>query len=368
MILVKEMISVYIHIPFCDNICSYCDFSKVYYNDNYVNRYLISLEKEIKLRYNNEVVKTLYIGGGTPSCLSVLELSRLFNIIKVFKLSKDVEFTIEANPDSLTLDKIKLMRDNKVNRISLGVQSFDKDNLLYLNRKHTKDDVYDCVNLLKRNNITNINIDLMYGINKNINKVKEDIDYFLKLDIPHISTYGLIIENNTILGNKKVQYIDQDLEYEMYKYIENTLEKNNYIHYEISNYAKEGYYSKHNLVYWNNLDYYGFGLSSVSYIDNYRVTNTRNLGKYLNDDYVFLREYEDKETRMYNEIMLNLRTNKGIDLDLFRKKYNVCLVENTSVNDLIENNYLIKENNFLRINKEYLYISNEIILKIDLTM
>lgn len=362
------MISVYIHIPFCNNICSYCDFSKVYYNKDYVDKYLNSLKKEIQERYNKKTVKTLYIGGGTPSALSVLELTKLFEILKTFNLSNNVEFTMEANPDSLTLEKIKLMKTNKVNRVSLGVQSFDQNNLNYLNRTHNKKDVLNCINLLKSNNITNINIDLIYGINENLNKVKKDIDYFLKLDIPHISTYSLIIEKNTILGNKKVDYIDQDLDYEMYKYIETTLENNGYIHYEISNYAKKGYYSKHNLVYWNNLDYYGFGLSSVSYINNYRITNTKNLTKYLANDYLFSKEYEDKETRMYNEIMLKLRTNKGIDLKLFKENYNVCLSENASVIDLINNHYLIKENNFLKINKQYLYISNEIILKIDLSI
>lgn len=362
------MISVYIHIPFCNNICSYCDFSKVYYNEDYVDKYLNSLKKEIKKRYNNKIVKTLYIGGGTPSALSVSELVKLFDILKIFNLSNEVEFTMEANPDSLTLEKIDLMKANKVNRVSLGVQSFDKDNLIYLNRTHSKEDVFNCINLLKSNGITNINIDLIYGIDEDLSKLKKDIDCFLSLDIPHISTYSLIIEKNTVLNNKKVQYIDQDLDYEMYKYIETALENNGYIHYEISNYAKEGYYSKHNLVYWNNLDYYGFGLSSVSYIDNYRITNTKNLTKYLANDYLFRKEYEDQETKMYNEIMLKLRTNKGIDLKLFKENYNVCLSENASVIALVKDNYLIKENDFLKINKQYLYISNEIILRIDLSI
>ena len=280
------MISVYIHIPFCSNICSYCDFSKMYYNKNYVDKYLDELEKEIKSRYKKEIVKTLYIGGGTPSSLDLEQLERLFQKISIFNLDKNCEFTIEANVENLDLDKIDLLKNNNVNRISLGVQTFDNDNLIYLNRKHTKEDVFNTINLLKENNINNINIDLIYGIDNDIDKVKTDIKYFLKLNIPHISCYSLIIEENTLLKYNNTNYIDEDTEYEMYKYIEKTLEENGYKHYEISNYAKEGYESKHNLGYWDNEYYYGFGLSSVSFIDNYRINNTKNLTKYLNGEYI----------------------------------------------------------------------------------
>lgn len=357
-------ISVYIHIPFCTNICSYCDFSKVYYNKIYIDKYLDSLYNEIKLRYDNSVIKTLYIGGGTPSSLDYNELKRLFDIIKIFNLSKDIEFTMEANVDNLTLDKIKLMKENNVNRVSLGVQTFDIDNLRYLNRNHTESEVFNVINNLKLNNINNINIDLIYGIDEDIEKVKKDIDLFLKLDIPHISCYSLILEKNTILNNKNAKYIDEDIEYEMYKYIEKTLEDNNYIHYEVSNYAKDNYFSKHNLVYWNNLDYIGFGLSSVSYIDNYRITNTKSITKYLNNNYVYSKVYEDIKEKQDNELMLGLRKLKGIDLNLFKDKYNISLEEVYDIDSLIKDSYLIKEDNYLRINKEYIYLSNEILLKI----
>ena len=359
------MIGIYIHIPFCSNICSYCDFSKIYYNENYVDKYLDSLEKEIKNRYKNENVKTLYIGGGTPTSLNIRQLNRLFKIISIFNLDNNLEFTIEANVENLTLDKIKLLKENNVNRVSLGVQTFDKDNLAYLNRKHECKDVFNTIKLLKENNIDNINIDLIYGIDSDIDKLKKDIDYFLELDIPHISCYSLIIENNTILKNNNTNYIDEDTEYEMYKYIENTLEKNNYIHYEISNYAKEGYESKHNLTYWNNEYYYGFGLSSVSFIDNYRINNTRNLTKYLNNNYVDSNDYEDINLRIENEIMLNLRKLEGINLTKFKNKYNKELDSIYNTNKLIKDNYLIKEDNYLKINKEYLYLSNSILLMLE---
>lgn len=359
------MISIYIHIPFCSNICSYCDFSKMYYNEKYVEKYLISLENEIKSRYKGEIVKTLYIGGGTPSSLNIDELEKLFNIVNIFKLDKEYEFTMEANVENLNLDKIKLMKKNSVNRVSLGVQTFDKDNLLYLNRKHTKDDVFNVVNLLKENGVNNINIDLIYGIDNEIDKVKKDIDYFLELDIPHISCYSLILEDNTVLNNNNVNYIDEDIEYEMYKYIESKLLDNGYIHYEISNYCKKGYESKHNLVYWNNEYYYGFGLSSVSFVDNYRINNTKNFTKYLNYEYISEELYEDVDFRIENEIMLGLRKLEGINLKKFKNKYGVSLDEIYDIDNLISKEYLINENGYLKINDKYIYLSNSILLMLE---
>ena len=203
---------IYIHIPFCDCICSYCDFCKILYNNKYIDNYLDNLEKEIRNRYKNETIKSIYIGGGTPSSLSYQELERLFNIIKIFKLDSNYEFTIECNVNNLDINKIKLFKDNGVNRVSLGVQSFNKEILTILNRSHTYKEVYNVINNLKNNNINNINIDLIYGVNDNIDIVKKDIDYFLSLHIPHISCYSLIIEDNTLLKINNYQNIDEDIE------------------------------------------------------------------------------------------------------------------------------------------------------------
>lgn len=365
MFVVIYVISVYIHIPFCSNICSYCDFSKMYYNKNYVEKYLKSLEKEIKSRYKGEIVRTLYIGGGTPSSLSLEELEQLFNIINIFNLDRECEFTIESNVENLDIDKIKLIKKYGVNRVSLGVQTFDKDNLIYLNRKHTKEDVFNVVSLLKEIGINNINIDLIYGIDNDINKVKKDIDYFLELDIQHVSCYSLILEDNTVLKNNNTNYIDEDIEYEMYEYIEEKLENNQYKHYEISNYCKSGYESVHNLVYWNNEFYYGFGLSSVSFIDNYRITNTKNFTKYLNGNYVYSKDYEDKDLKIENEIMLGLRKLEGINLVNFKNKYGVYLEDIYDIDKLIDEGYLFKENGYLKICKKYIYLSNSILLLLE---
>ncbi len=354
---------IYIHIPFCDCICSYCDFCKILYNNKYINNYLDNLEKEINCRYKNELIKSIYIGGGTPSSLSYQELERLFNIIKIFKLDSNYEFTIECNVNNLDINKIKLFKDNGVNRVSLGVQSFNKEILTILNRSHTYKEVYNVINNLKNNNINNINIDLIYGVNDNIDIVKKDIDYFLSIDIPHISCYSLIIEDNTLLKINNYQNIDEDIEYEMYKYIENKLTSNGYIHYEISNYAKEGYSSIHNINYWDNGSYYGFGLGSVSYIDNYRISNTKNISKYNKGIYISNREYEDMNTNMSNDMILGLRKIKGVSISKFYNKYKKDIREVFDIDDLINNKILIIDNDNMYIDSKYIYLSNQVLIR-----
>lgn len=355
--------SIYIHIPFCNSICTYCDFCKIFYNKKYINDYLNNLEQEIKVRYKSEIVNTIFIGGGTPSSLDDEELIRLMNIIEIFKLNDNYEFTVECNIESITENKLKILKDNGVNRISIGVESFDKNIIKLLGRNHTKIDVYNKIKLVKKY-FDNINIDLIYAAYDNMDILKNDLECFLELGISHISTYSLMIEDNTILKINGMKNISEDIDYDMYKYIEDNLEKNNYIHYEISNYAKNGYQSKHNLVYWNNEEYYGFGLSSTSYINNERITNTKNLRKYLNGEYLDTSVYEDKDIRMENEIMLGLRKLGGIDLDRFKEKFNVSLEDIYNIDNLISEGYLVKEDNYIKINKKYMYISNEIIVRI----
>lgn len=335
----------------------------MYYNKKYIDNYLDNLKKEIEERYLGEKVKTIFIGGGTPTSLNTDELTKLLEITNIFNKEEQIEFTIESNVESIEEDKLIIMKKYGVNRLSIGVQSFNNDILKILGRTHTKEEIYDKINLAKKY-FDNISIDLIYAVNENIDIVKEDLDTFLKLDIQHISAYSLIIEDKTILKINNYQNIDEDIDYQMYTLIEETLEENNYIHYEVSNYAKKGYESKHNLVYWNNEEYYGFGLSSTSYINSVRRTNTKNLNKYLNSNYLEEEIYEDEETRIENEIMLGLRKISGINLNTFKEKYKIDLETKFNIDNLIKEKYLIKENNHLKINKEYIYISNEILLKI----
>ena len=351
----SKITNCYIHIPFCNTICSYCDFCKLYYDDKYIDKYLNELEKEIKSIYRGEVLETIYIGGGTPSSLSIKQLERLFNILEIFKKSKDIEFTIESNFENITEDKLLLYKKYGINRLSFGLESINKNNLSFLNRNISKEKISDTISICRELGFNNINVDLMYALPiETIEDVKDDLDYIFSLDIEHVSTYSLIIEDHTMLKINNVKSISEDLDYEMYKLICKEMNKHHYEHYEISNFTKPGYYSKHNLCYWNNDNYYGFGLGASSYLGNRRITNTRSLNKYLDGKYILEDiNLSDKDVIEY-KIMLNLRKAEGISLDEI----------DLDVDDLIKEGLLISYNNHLRIPEDKWYISNEIIIRV----
>ncbi len=350
--------SIYIHIPFCKTICSYCDFCKFYYNEKWVDDYLIALEKEIKKKYKNEIINTIYIGGGTPTSLNEYQLEKLLKLVTIFNC-KEIEFTVETNVD-LTLEKIKLLKKYGVNRISIGVQTVNKKHLTFLNRNHTKEEVINLVNLLKQYNFS-VNVDLIYGMpNQTLKELEQDLDFILSLDIDHISTYSLIIEPHTKIYIDKTDYIDEDLDYQMYKLINKKL--SNYIHYEISNYAKDNHYSKHNLVYWNNLEYYGFGISASGYVDGIRYDNTKSYQNYLKGNYILESHRLSKKEQIENEFILGFRKIDGIDLNAFKHKFNMSVFDIPVVKQLYQENKLLIENEHLKINPKYIYISNTILV------
>jgi len=352
--------AVYIHIPFCVNICSYCDFCKLYYRYFDVNEYLKCLEKEIKLNYKGELIKTIYIGGGTPSCLSIEELKELFEIIKIFNLPEEIEFTFECNIENITEEKLKLLYENRVNRISIGVQTFNDKYLLFLERNHTKDEVIKKIKLVKSIGLNNINVDLMYGFeNQSIEDLKKDLDEYLKLDINHISIYSLILEEHTKLSMRNIS-LDDDLTADMYEYICKFLKEKGYNHYEISNFSRTCYESKHNLTYWNNEEYYGFGLGASGYIDEVRYENTRSLSKYLNGQYVLEKHKLSKKECMENEMILGLRKISGVNKEVFYKKYNMNINDVFNITELLDKDYLIDDGENIYINGNLLFVSNEI--------
>lgn len=357
----NKVSSVYIHIPFCEDICSYCDFCKYYYNSTLVDKYLVELKKEIIDNYRGEIIETIYIGGGTPSALSLKQMTELLDITKIFKV-KNLEFTVECNIENIDEDKVKLLTQYGVNRISIGVQTFNYQHLSFLNRKHKKDDVINKIEMIK-NYIDNINIDLIYAIpNETLKDVEHDIELFLTLDVNHISTYSLIIEDNTILARIKTENIDEELDYEMYKLICDKLKEKGYHHYEISNFSKPGYESRHNLVYWNNDKYYGFGMGASGYIDNVRYTNTKSINHYLDGNYRYLEEELTFNEIIENALILGLRKIDGINLKLFYKQYKIELMNIDIITNLINDKKLVYINDYLKINEDYIYISNDILI------
>lgn len=358
------MISVYIHIPFCQNICSYCDFCKIFYNEKMVDEYLEALKLEIETNYKGEVVKTIYIGGGTPSVLNINQLTKLLEITKIFKMATDFEFTIEGNFESTDFSKLDLYKKYGVNRLSFGIETTNESLLKLLKRTLDKSHVVEIINYAKKLGLYNINVDLIYALpGEDILDLKNDLEFIYSLGIKHISTYSLIIENNTILGIKGFKSIDEDLDSEMYNFIRKYLKDRGFEHYEISNFCLKGYESKHNLVYWNNFEYYGFGAGASSYIGNKRINNTRSVTKYCTE--LFARDYEelDFHDKMEYEIILNLRTSKGILKDKFKKLYGKDVDEYYNYDKLVKDGFLFENNERIYINEDYWYISNRIIIE-----
>ena len=354
--------SVYIHIPFCKSICSYCDFCKMFYYKPFVDKYLLALNKEIKEKYRGNTIKTLYIGGGSPSSLSIEELKKLFEILKIFKLSHDCEITIEVNINDIEEDKLRLFHEFGINRISIGIETINQEFFKFLNRYNKKEEIIKKIDLVKKY-FDNFNIDLMYAFpSETIDNLKNDLDFVTNFNPSHISIYSLIIEEHTKIYIDKTVPLDEDKEEEMYYYIIKYLKEKGYNHYEISNFSKNGRESVHNLVYWNNNYYYGFGLGASGYIDNIRYNNTRSLNKYINGFYVKDSDIISKELKMENEMMLGLRKVKGVNKKDFYKKYSLNILDTFDIMNLINNKLLIDDGENIYIPTNRLYVSNSIIV------
>lgn len=373
------MEGIYIHIPFCKKICNYCDFYKMVVSDSYKEKYIDYLIKDLKntiSKYNVKKINTIYIGGGTPSCLPLNLLEKVFKtLLESFELEKLDEFTIEANPEDINIDFIKLIKKYYISRISIGVQTFHMKYYPVLGRFTEFEYLKKVISLLKENDLTNYSFDLIYAIpGSNLSDLEEDLIKLISLKPKHISTYSLILEERTILYNDylkhKVEMINEDLDSQMYKKIKNILEKNNYRQYETSNFSLEGYESKHNLIYWNCNKYFGIGPAASSFIDNIRFTKITNMNRYyqmLDNDLEPVDEYEylDSLRLMGDYVMLGLRKTEGINLKDFENRFGICLFEKfKKINELIKQNMLLKEDDFLKISDEYIYISNFIISKI----
>ena len=326
----KRPTSAYVHIPFCTQICFYCDFSKVFIKNQPVDDYLNHLMKEIEA-YHIGPLRTLYIGGGTPTALSTVQLERLLKgLEEKLDLSQLEEYTIEANPGDLTAEKIEVLKASKVNRVSLGVQTFDDLMLKKIGRSHTAKDIYDNINRLKEAGLTNISIDLIYALpGQTLEDVKDNVAKALALDIPHLSLYSLILENHTVFMNRmrrgRLHLPKEDTEAEMFEYIIEQLEAHGFEHYEISNFSKPGYYSRHNLMYWDNAEYYGLGAGASGYVDGVRYRNHGPIQHYLRAVKEGLPRVQEEvlslKEQMEEEMFLGLRKKWGVSSRRFEEKF-----------------------------------------------
>ena len=360
----EKIKSVYIHIPFCNSICSYCDFCKVVYNHDWLKPYLERLESEIDNSYMGEEIETLYIGGGTPSCLSIEELKDLFKVIAKFKRKEETEFTFECNISDIEEEKFRFLYEQGVNRLSIGIESFDEEKLEFMKRTSDFKDAKKKMVLLRNIGFSNINIDLMYAIpGETVKTLKKDLEKFLKLKPEHISTYSLIIEKNTLVGLNKIKPIEEEHDYKLYETICKTLKKAGFIHYEVSNFAKKGYESKHNLTYWNNEEYYGFGVGASGFVAAIRYENTKSLTEYLKGNFVSSKSLMSKVDNMENELILGFRKLEGINLEHFFDKYEENMQNIFPIKPLVKNGDLIYKDGYVYINNKKLYVMNKILIK-----
>ena len=350
---------LYVHVPFCNAICFYCDFAHQVYKNDLVDKWLNKLSQEIHNECK-DLYETIYIGGGTPSCLSCDQLEKLLKLISPF--SKNfLEYTVEVNPESIDIDKIKLLKQYGVNRISMGIQSSDDNILKSLNRHHSFADARNKIRLLQDNGFNNISVDLMYSLpGQSIEILQKSLEDICDLNVPHISIYSLTIEENTVFGKKGYKPLDEDTEADMYDLIRSYLKEKGYINYEVSNFAKRGYESKHNLAYWNYEDFLGVSVGASSKIGNRRYTNTRILNKYLEnisnkDEDLIL----DKDDLKFEHIMMSLRTIYGLDIINFNNLYKTDFID--EYKDIIEGNKLLEIRNDHLICKD-LALLNSVLL------
>ena len=367
----KKPTSAYVHIPFCTQICYYCDFSKVFIKNQPVDSYLEHLLQEFH-SYDIQKLRTLYIGGGTPTSLSAPQLELLLDgLTKNLNLSVLEELTIEANPGDLDADKIAVLKNSAVNRVSLGVQTFDDKMLKKIGRSHLEKDIYENIDRLKLAGFDNISIDLIYALpGQTMDQVKDNVAKAIALDIPHMSLYSLILENHTVFMNRmrrgKLPLPKEELEAEMFEYIIAELERAGFEHYEISNFSKQGFESRHNLMYWDNAEYYGIGAGASGYVDGVRYKNHGPIRHYLKaveeGSARINEEHLSQMEQMEEEMFLGLRKKSGVSMARFEEKFERSFQElyGDIVKDLIQQGLMQVEGDRVRMTKRGLFLGDTV--------
>jgi len=339
--------ALYVHVPFCRSICSYCDFMRVGYHPKLVRDYLDALSMEVKTLDLSQI-DSIYIGGGTPSALTVDELQELFSYLKP-AMTHVTEATIEINPETLDPDKVRCMRDFGINRVSLGVQSFIPEELQRLSRKHSNQTVIDCIEMLRQEGIDNISLDLMYGLPlQTLDHFKFSLEKALSLPITHVSIYALTIEEHSAWGRAGVKPVSSELEEAMYQLAIDTCEAQGFNQYEISNFTK-GRPSSHNTHYWLYDDYGGLGPGAVGMIDGKRIENTSNLMDYAHGTTIGNITELSIEDQCFERIMMGLRLKEGIDLSRYTEKTGLDLTikYKDAIRKNVDHGLLVIKNNHI---------------------
>ena len=360
------MAGIYIHTPFCKSKCAYCNFFSLA-SESKINDYVEALKKEIVLRKNylgGEIVKTIYFGGGTPSLLSVKNIEEILDLLnKNYEIISSPEITLEINPDTIDREKMSSLKQIGVNRMSVGIQSFDDDDLRYLGRRHDSRHAMQVLEDLKHTDFEKITLDLIYGMpTLTEEKWNKNLDIFFSTDITHLSAYALTVEPKTILGQRiekgELQSVSEEETIRHYNILVERTKENDFEHYEISNFAKEGFRSQHNSIYWRDEKYLGLGPSAHSYDGNSRQWNISNLTKYIqlvgNSEDYFEKEILSLEDKFNEYVMTSLRTSWGCDIEKIERDYGKSYAHHflKNIKKYLENGEMLKENNTYFLSEE----------------
>ena len=369
-----ENFGIYIHIPFCKKKCKYCDFISFSCYAEKENEYVDSLLKEIENYESIEKeVSTIYIGGGTPSIIDSKNIIKILEKIRLkFNVKSDAEITIEINPGTITKEKLEDYKSVGINRLSIGLQSTNNDILNLIGRIHTYEEFEKNYNLAKEVGFTNINVDLMLALpNQSMDILIDSLLKVINLNPNHISLYSLIIEEGTelekMIESGEYKLCDEDLERKMYHKTKSILEKNGYVHYEISNFAKKGYESKHNLSCWNQEEYIGFGLAAHSYYNKKRFSNIESIEEYISninkgeyDKNIVVHESQDKPSEMREFMMIGLRKIDGVKISDFERKFriNPLFYFRFEISKLTDEDLIEVDLDFIKLTKKGLDLAN----------
>lgn len=365
-----ETSALYVHIPFCKQKCLYCDFPSFCNMDSLMEDYIDALSVELK-RIQGNKISTVFIGGGTPTYLSLEALKKLKKSFNLLNIDKNIEFTVEGNPGTFSSEKLEILKSMGVNRLSIGLQAVQDRLLKELGRIHNFNEFLESYNIARKIGFENINIDLMFGLpNQSFDDWKETLNEVLKLKPQHLSCYSLIVEEGTPFYKRynEDNLPKEDLVLKMYEYTKETLKQNGYNHYEISNFAKEGYECKHNIVYWELSNYIGVGSSSHSYYNGKRYKNEENVKKYIEkihkNENAVVEEHENSlEDDMEEFVFLGLRKMEGISIDEFNRRFgrDIYSIYGKVIKKYEKDNMLVLRNGRLSLSSRGINISNYIL-------
>ncbi len=358
------MTGIYIHIPFCASRCIYCAFYSTTSLD-LRQRYVDAVCDEMSMRAAHNNITTIYLGGGTPSQLSMTQLQQIFDALyKYNKVAADAEVTIEVNPDDVSVELAAVLQQLPVNRVSMGAQTFDDDRLHFLRRRHTAQQVIEAVTRLRQADIQNISVDLMYGFpGETLEDWKRDIDAALELQVEHLSAYCLSIEEGTPLHQMNMKSSDEDVERQMYYTLIDRLEAGCFEHYEISNFARPGFRSQHNSAYWTGVPYIGLGAAAHSFDGHTRSWNVADIRQYIDaierGERLFDSEVIEGDTAYNDLLTVSLRTREGLDLSRLSPRHrDYCL---KAAQSYINDGLLIINDEHLALTRHALFVSDMVI-------